>query len=384
MSHRKCCWIRHGSMLTPFREIHRTERLYGTSYTKAVDMWSLGIVALCLLTGDSLASYQEMKHISQEDIAARLCRPRPDPESQYLFGYLTNRAKDFLTRLLALEPTHRMTADQALGHCWFTHPSEVARDLNHLYTRSIKGWVPRAVVNNLVESIPRYGEPRSTIKIKTLQSLFQADSDDPHHASQKEQRLSRKDPTASVYFSLDKHTRKHSSRHVRTKVATQRSKQQIINTLRESGELFVKNGDVSTYTSPKRKRSRTVIGEVRDVPPTDLFGSVTVGVDSQQSRSKKLSKLGQWPGDVVIRSNHVDSSQTQLEQPSILTREALSMLCASFADEDRAIKRPKVDTSSIGNLLTDMADDECVRPDSCDYDSFLDEMGDFSKNEDDI
>lgn len=383
MSHRKSYWIKHGSMLTPSREIHRTERLYGASYTKAVDMWSLGVVALCLLTGDSLASYQEMKHISQEDIAARLCRPRPDPESQYLFSYLTNRAKDFLARLLALEPAHRMTADQALGHCWFTHPSEVARDLNRLYTRSLKGWVPRAVVNNLIESIPRYGEPRSTMKIKPLQSLFQAGSNDPHHGSQKEQRLSRKDPTASVYFSLDKHTRKHSSRHVRTKVATQRSKQQIINALRESGELFVKNGDVSTYTSPKRKRSRTVIGAVRDVPPTDLFGSVPASVNSQQSRSKKSSKLGQWPGDVVIRSNHVDSSQNQLEQPSLLTREALSMLCASFADEDRAIKRRKVDTSSSGNLLTDM-DDECVRPDSCDYDSVLDGMEDFGKDEEDI
>ncbi|ELR02468.1 Meiosis-specific serine/threonine-protein kinase mek1 [Pseudogymnoascus destructans] len=342
-------------------EVHRTERLNGTSYTKAVDMWSLGIVAFCLLTGESLASYLEMKHISQEDITARLDQIRPDLEG------VTDQAKDFLTKLLVLDPAHRMTADEAIAHIWFTTPSELNRELERLYKRSIEGWVPRGDIYRAVECIPRNGLLRDMIR--TPSSQFQANSDEPHQASQKEMRRSRKpsDYTASVYFSLDKHTRKHSHRHHRGREATQRSKQQIINALNESGELFVKDGDVSSYTSPSRKRARRLLKRVRDVPPTDLLGKVpAAGANSQRSQSKKSRKLSQSSSNAVTRPDYVDSSQTQLEQPSLLTEEALSILPGY---ESRATRSRRWSTEATHNGYV---------PDSF-YDSLADEMKEYFK-----
>jgi serine/threonine protein kinase len=365
MLHRTCSCIRHDSMLTPAREVHRTERLNGTSYTKAVDMWSLGIVAFCLLTGESLASYLEMKHISQEDITARLDRIWPDLESA------TDQAKDFLARLLVLDPARRMTADEAIAHSWFTSPSEIGRELERLYARSIQGWVPRRDIYRAIEYITRNELPRR--KITTPSSQFQANSDDQHQASQKERRRSRKpsDYTSSVYFSLDRHTRKHSYRHVRAREATQRSKQQIINTLNESGELFVKDGDVSSYTSPSRKRARILLNMVRDVPPTDLFGKASAGVNSQQSQSKTSRTFSQSSSDAVTQPDYVDSSQTQLEQPSLLTEEALSILSSTFGDEARGTRPRRWSTEATHNgYVSDSF-----------YDSLSDEMKGYLKGD---
>ncbi|KFY25824.1 hypothetical protein V493_04424 [Pseudogymnoascus sp. VKM F-4281 (FW-2241)] len=336
-------------------EVHLTAMLRGRSYTKAVDLWSLGIVALCLLTGESLASYQEMKNISQKDIAARLGRLGPDSEGQNQHCCLTDRAKDFLTNLLALDPADRMTADEALRHTWFTHSSKIARELRHLYLRSVRGWLPRRSIDNMVESIPHNKSSRDTIK--SLSSQSQANSDELHQASRKKQRLSEnsKDYTASVYFSLDKHTRMHPYRRLRGREATQKSKQQIINALRESGELFVKDGDVSSYISPRRNRSHKSLRGIRDVPPTDLFRKAPSSINSQQSQSKKSIKLSQYSGDVVTLPDYVDSSQSQLEQPS---------LPSEASSRSHSAKRRKINPSVSDYWLRDVANDRYLRPDS--------------------
>ncbi|KFZ14433.1 hypothetical protein V501_03251 [Pseudogymnoascus sp. VKM F-4519 (FW-2642)] len=363
---------RMGSLVGTFDyvapEVLRIGRLDGTSYTKAVDMWSLGIVTFCLLTGESLASYLEMKHISQEDITARLDRLFPNLES------ITDHAKDFLTKLLMLDPAHRMTADDAIAHSWFTTPSEMSRELEHLYERSIEGWIPRRDIYSAVECVPRNGLP--TDMIKTPSSQSQADSDEPHQESQSERRRSRKpsDYTASVYFSLDKHTRKHSHRQHRGREATQRSKQQIINALNESGELFVKDGDVSSYTSPNRKRARTLLKRVRDVSPTDLFGKAPAArADSQRPPSKKPRNLSQSSSDAVTRLDHVDASQsqTQLEQPSLLTEEALSIISSASGYGSRGMRPRRWSTETTNNGYV---------PDSF-YDSLSDEMEGYLKGD---
>ncbi|KFY33520.1 hypothetical protein V494_07556 [Pseudogymnoascus sp. VKM F-4513 (FW-928)] len=327
-------------------EVHRTERLNGESYTKAVDMWSLGIVALCLLTGEALASYLEMKHINQKDIEARLSRLRPDPKCQDHGNSLTGRSKEFVEKLLVLDAARRMTADQAVDHRWFSYPAEVADELNLLYRRSVQGWIPRKQSDGIIESIPR--------------KEISGDSDDPDGDSQKEQRHSRKskDCTASVYFSLDKHTHKHSNRHLRTRMATQKSKQQIINALEKSGELFVKHADVSTYTSPKRKRERTLLKKVRGVPPTDLFGNAPAGANSQKPRSRKSSKFSQYSNNVSTRSN---SSGRRLKRPR-LDSESLSMISSGPDRKYKAVKRLREDTSSLDNWYGDLPDDEYTQP----------------------
>lgn len=354
-------------MLTPVREVHR--ELNGASYTKAVDMWSLGIVTLCLLTGESLASYHEMKYISQEGIAAKLGRLSQDPREQVHRSYSTDRTRDFLTKLLTLDPDLRMTADQAVEHSWFAHPSKIALELNLLYIRSIKGWVPRRLIDNVIETIPLN---------EVLPNQSQANSARPHQPSQMEKRLSRrlKDYTASVYFSLDKHTGKRPDRHNGARESTQRSKLQIINSLKASGELFVKDGDVSSYTSPRRKRARTLLKGFRDVPPTNLFGNAVATANSQRSRSRKTSKkLARHSSNAVTGSDYADSTQAQLELPR-LTSEALSTLPSTFLyGISRSTQRSGADTSSNDNWFEELDDDMYTQPDSFNYDTLIYEAG---------
>lgn len=344
-------------------------------------MWSLGIVGLCLLTGEQLASFQEMKHIGQNDIAFRLGRRVPGSQDQQ--SCLTDRAKDFLMKLLTLDHTDRMTADQAVKHDWFTRPSEIGHELSRLYRRSVKGWEPRQMMNNTLESISRRELPRRTIK--NLPRQRQATFDGSCQVSRVQKRCSSKstDYTASVYFSLDKHTRKHDGRR------RQREKKRIINNLQKSGKLFVKDGDVSSYTSPSHQRAVMLASGLQDVPPTNLFGNVPAGVESQKARRKR-SRDNKGSSNAAARLNHYDPSQTQLEQPS-LPSEASSMVSFDSDDERRSKRRRRVSFSSSAGMLGKAEDDGIiddeegklpVRPDSYAGSSAMTDEMDLEEDDD--
>lgn len=282
--------MKNPTILRQAREVHRTDGFNGRPYTKAVDMWSLGIVTLCLLTGDQLASFEETKKLSQSDIAARLDQPALESAGRKQWRNVTDRAKDFLTKLLILEPASRMTADQAMKHNWFIYPSPIGRELRSLYTRSIKEWKPRGVDDSMVEILPQQPQPSQQI--------------------QQDKRRGTKrmpDATASRYFNLDKHLREHEY----TRESSQRNKQQLIDLLRESGNTFLQNGDISTYTPTKPNRSTGA--RVRAVAATNLFGRAPVAAAAGGTASR-------------------EPTQSQLEQPSLSSEES-SMLSFTYDDD---------------------------------------------------
>ena len=78
------------------------------SYTSAVDMWALGVVTYILLCG----------YMPFDETHGKSTRWKTDyPKEEW--GRVSRAAKDFIDRLLEVEPGRRMTAVQCLSHRWF-------------------------------------------------------------------------------------------------------------------------------------------------------------------------------------------------------------------------------------------------------------------------
>jgi hypothetical protein len=96
-------------------------------------MWSLGVVTLCLLTGEAIITFGELDKMTQVDIAATLASASHDyPKWKGLNVY----GKDFIKKLLVMDPGKRMTAQDAINHDWFRKPASVASELDKLYDRA--------------------------------------------------------------------------------------------------------------------------------------------------------------------------------------------------------------------------------------------------------
>lgn len=99
-------------------------------YTKACDMWSVGVVATLLLTGERPFSWDDSKNLPLID---GQYEQRPDWQG------LRGHPKDFVNKLLVLNEAIRLTADQALHHEWFTNDSH-RNAYRKVYEKAISGW----------------------------------------------------------------------------------------------------------------------------------------------------------------------------------------------------------------------------------------------------
>ncbi|XP_014769309.1 serine/threonine-protein kinase H1 homolog [Octopus bimaculoides] len=96
-------------------------------YTSQVDLWAVGVITFILLSG-------EMPF--EEDNKTRLFRLILKAKYNYareLWKHVSNMAKDFIDRLLVLEPKERMTSSQAIAHAWLrSHGNQSSyRNLQH-------------------------------------------------------------------------------------------------------------------------------------------------------------------------------------------------------------------------------------------------------------
>ncbi|KAM3919770.1 serine/threonine-protein kinase H1 isoform 1-T2 [Leptodactylus fuscus] len=88
------------------------EILVRKPYTNSVDMWALGVISYILLSGTMPF---------EDDNRTRLYRQILKGKYSYCgepWPSVSNLAKDFIDRLLMVEPSERMTATQALKHPW--------------------------------------------------------------------------------------------------------------------------------------------------------------------------------------------------------------------------------------------------------------------------
>jgi len=83
-------------------------------YGKEVDMWAVGVITYVLLCG-----YPPFYSENQTELFDQIMNAEyafNDPE----WSTVSDNAKDFIKRLLVVEPSERMTAEQALEHDWIT------------------------------------------------------------------------------------------------------------------------------------------------------------------------------------------------------------------------------------------------------------------------
>ncbi|CAO3670987.1 unnamed protein product [Umbelopsis ramanniana] len=83
-----------------------------TGHGKPVDMWAIGVITFFLLCG-----YTPFEHDSNIDEMHAIMHAQYSFDEQYWHG-VSPQAKDFITKLLTIEPDLRLTAHQALEHPW--------------------------------------------------------------------------------------------------------------------------------------------------------------------------------------------------------------------------------------------------------------------------
>ncbi|KAL7558895.1 hypothetical protein ACA910_019430 [Epithemia clementina (nom. ined.)] len=88
------------------------EILEGTPYDTQVDLWSLGVIVYILLGG-----YPPFIEQNQRDLFRKIRKGQYEFHEEY-WGQVSKEAKDLISTLLTVNPSSRLTADQALNHTW--------------------------------------------------------------------------------------------------------------------------------------------------------------------------------------------------------------------------------------------------------------------------
>lgn len=116
-------------------------------YSKAVDMWSIGCVTVVLLTGGS--PFRDSRTKQYSDDLARDCNLTELKRSSE-WSEISARPKGFVMKLLLLDESRRLTAEQALLDAWFNN-DRLKPDFEDLYKRTIRHWQPSIRKKPIIE-----------------------------------------------------------------------------------------------------------------------------------------------------------------------------------------------------------------------------------------
>ncbi|TPP61018.1 Calcium/calmodulin-dependent protein kinase (CaM kinase) II [Fasciola gigantica] len=91
------------------------EMIKGMAYTKAVDIWSIGVILYLLLSG-----HPPFWGKSDSALQAKIVRGEYHYDASS-WSSVSFEARDLIDRMLTRHPTQRITAKQALRHQWIQH-----------------------------------------------------------------------------------------------------------------------------------------------------------------------------------------------------------------------------------------------------------------------
>ena len=111
-------------------------------YDKKCDLWSLGVIMYVLLKGKFPFGGQ-----GKDEIFKNIKKGHFDIESPP-FDRISNEAKDLIKRLLIIEPSKRISAEEALQSAWFTK-MKIKEKLSNLSIETMRG-----LLNNIYNYHP--------------------------------------------------------------------------------------------------------------------------------------------------------------------------------------------------------------------------------------
>ncbi len=204
-------------------------------------------------------SFEELQNMNQADIVVKLA------EAAHDYPQWSQQGKDFIKKLIVLEPLKRMTAKEAVDHDWFRKPARIALELDKLYERSIGFWSKRPNYIGIIEDLPDVlpevvGPTRSrSSKGKCAHQKF----------------THKKIPdAASPYFGLERHLHLQGGR---TKSSLHSQRKRLLEELKEADSQFINTTarpeqGIATKTarlkSSFRLRREDFAAEMSDVTPS--------------------------------------------------------------------------------------------------------------------
>jgi len=112
------------------------EVLRGVAYGKEVDMWSIGVILYILLCGFPPFYDDSNKRLYNLIVTGSYSFPDP------YWSDVSENAKDLVKKLLVIDPTMRLTADELLQHPWLIEEQSSTLELPH-FKSSMKAYNAR-------------------------------------------------------------------------------------------------------------------------------------------------------------------------------------------------------------------------------------------------
>ena len=81
-------------------------------------MWAVGVIVYVILSGTHPFSIRGQNGPNDMHMLRRICRGQYEFRPEY-WNKVSSAAKDFISKLLVVNPEQRLTAEQALQHPWF-------------------------------------------------------------------------------------------------------------------------------------------------------------------------------------------------------------------------------------------------------------------------
>ncbi|XP_077450490.1 calcium/calmodulin-dependent protein kinase type 1D isoform X2 [Stigmatopora argus] len=101
-------------------------------YSKAVDCWSIGVIAYILLCG-----YPPFYDENDSKLFEQILKADYEFDTPY-WDDISDSAKDFISNLMEKDPTKRFTCDQALRHPWIAGDTALCKNIHESVSRQIR------------------------------------------------------------------------------------------------------------------------------------------------------------------------------------------------------------------------------------------------------